>query len=125
VDLQVQYLDNPIALRVIFSGIPHPMRLQSVVYRQRDDARSALENLQAGAASSSADLYCFMQPGDETATFCVGAYGADTTDEEDVWRVVTNVLTSGEPEHMPPPRVMQTIHSAKSSRPAAPAAALT
>lgn len=114
-NMDVQYRSSPVALQITFSEHPHPMRRQSAVYRDKGQAQDAFYNLKAGAAPSSADLYCFVQTGDGESTFYVGAYGVDTVSEEDAWRWVTDVLVTGTPEHMTPPRVMQTIQAARSS----------
>jgi hypothetical protein len=116
-NMDVQYLNTPVALRITFSENLHPMRLQSAVYHAKGQAQDALLSLQGGAAPSSSHLYCFVQTSGGEATFYVGAYGADTVSEEDAWRWVTDVLATGTPEHMTPPRVMQTILAARSSRP--------
>jgi hypothetical protein len=114
-NMDVQYRSSPVALQITFSQELHPMRLQSAAYQGKEQAQDALHSLQAGAAPSSATLYCFVQTGGGEATFHVGAYGADTVSEEDAWRWVTDVLATGTPEHMAPPRVMQTILAARSS----------
>jgi hypothetical protein len=115
-NMDVKYLHSPVALQITFSENLHPMRLQSAVYEAKGQAQDALQSLQSGAAPASAHLYCFVQTGGGEAAFYVGAYGVDTASEEEAWRWVTEVLATGTPEHMTPPRVMQTIQASRSSR---------
>ncbi len=74
-NMDVQYLNSPLALRIIFSEILHPMRLQSAVYQNGNQAQTAVERLREGASSFLADLYRFMQPGDESTTVWTRSHG--------------------------------------------------